>query len=294
MEEFNKINYVSEEELNNYKKELYQSILDDREFFTKITNEGFSKEEIYANLTKFDEYRKNYNIVKNIENYEDCKKYNCYEAISLYKDGRFIERQVEVLAPVKENMLYFTRFLYKDFDKKFNDIRYKDIDNKSLRKELNENIKNGKWLYLYGGHRSGKTFASIATCNEFIKAKEGMVAFIDTTKTFNDILKDYFNDKETFNKNLKKLINCEVLVLDNFGAEYKNDMIRDALLIPLLQGRMENKKLTIFTSNYTISEVTTLYSNGKKVGELMSRQIKDIIESSIDGPIEFTSQDGLY
>lgn len=289
------IDYVSEEELNEYKKELYNNIINDISFYNEVISQGFNNEDILSNLTKFEDYRTNFNIIKNIKTYEDCEKYHCKERIVLVREGKFIERKVELLEPISNNLLYFKRFIIKDFPKQFDNVSLKQCDNKENIKLIGKEIKNKKWVYIHGGHRSGKTFSCIGIINNFINAKDGEVAFINTNTFFGELIDMYFGkNKELFNTYINRIINAELVVLDNFGGEIKNEYIRDLILVPILQGRNNNRKITIFNSNYTLEEVGELYTLNKLSGKIISKNIVDIIQSNITKPIEYVKVDGLY
>ncbi len=289
------IDYVSEEELNEYKKELYNNIINDIPFYNEVISQGFNNEDILSNLTKFEDYRSNFNIIKNIKTYEDCEKYHCKERIVLVREGKFIERKVELLEPISNNLLYFKRFIIKDFPKQFDNVSLKQCDNKENIKLIGKEIKNKKWVYIHGGHRSGKTFSCIGIINNFINAKDGEVAFINTNTSFGELIDMYFDkNKELFNTYINRIINAELVVLDNFGGEIKNEYIRDLILVPILQGRNNNRKITIFNSNYTLEEVGELYTLNKLSGKIISKNIVDIIKSNITKPIEYVKVDGLY
>ncbi len=293
--EFNKINYVSDDELKEYKKELYNNIINDTPFYSEVIKLGFNNEDIMSNLTKFEDFRTNYNVIKDIKTYDDCIKNNCFEKIILVREGKFIERKVELLEPVSDNLRYFKRFIFKDFPHKFDNVSLKQCDNKDKIKLISKDLKNKKWIYIHGGHNSGKTFTCIGVINNFIDSRDGEVAFINTNITFGELIDLYFaKNKELFNSYISRIINAELIVLDNFGGEVKNEYMRDLILLPILQGRNNNGKLTIFNSNYSIEEVGELYSLNKLSGKITSKNIVDIIKSNINKPIEYIKVDGLY
>jgi len=75
-------------------------------------------------------------------------------------------------------------------------------------------------------------------------------------------------------------------VLDDFGNEFKNDLIRDAIIFPIISARANKKLLTIITSDFTISEIVTLYSTSK-AGALRAKQIGSLIKSTAKEEISF-------
>ncbi len=63
-------------------------------------------------------------------------------------------------------------------------------------------------------------------------------------------------DKKNYVDNsLRKLRRVNYLVLDDIGAENVTNWVRDDILFPLLDYRMENKKTTLFTSNSNFEQL---------------------------------------
>ena len=85
-------------------------------------------------------------------------------------------------------------------------------------------------------------------------------------------------------KKLELYSNIPILVLDDFGNEFKNDFVRDAILFPILSTRASKRLLTIFTSDFTISDIEALYSN-TKAGAIRAKQIAKLIQSMCDEEI---------
>lgn len=111
-----------------------------------------------------------------------------------------------------------------------------------------------KGIYFYGGLGVGKSY--LAACMTNYLAKKGhKVAFVNVPKFFSKArnsvgVKDEYNRKEDFvNDSLNKLKRAQFVVLDDIGAENVTNWVRDDILLPLLDYRMEYGKSTIFTSN---------------------------------------------
>ncbi|HOH67764.1 MAG TPA: hypothetical protein PLX93_00390, partial [Bacilli bacterium] len=94
-----------------------------------------------------------------------------------------------------------------------------------------------------------------------------------------------FNDKSAFAKKIVELSSLPLLVLDDFGNEYKNDFIRDTIVLPILIERAKNQRLTFFTSDFTIDEIAQLYETSK-AGAIRAKQLarllKEMAEEEFD------------
>ena len=57
-----------------------------------------------------------------------------------------------------------------------------------------------------------------------------------------------------------KLKRVDVLVLDDIGGEINSSFSRDEILFPILDSRMNEGKITFFTSNYNMDELEKHFS----------------------------------
>ena len=267
--------YVSRKDFEDYKTEIYNSILNDNEVYKILVDKGFSNEDIFKSLDKCYEFYKNYNLVKNIKTLKDCEKNNIYYRFNIFKNQNFIELKKIALEPLRKNLKYNASFEFKDFDSRFDEITLKDVDNKKLKNDINKYFKNGNWIYIKGEIRTGKSFAAIASINQLIYSSEDkniFGSFINCQDRFKELLDLYFkkdNDsRNEFNRILNHYKKCDFLVFDGFGNEIKNEILRDAIILPIIQERNSNRKaFTLFTSNYSIKEICSMYSFIKYFGK---------------------------
>lgn len=288
-----------DQELEDYKNELYKKISSDKEFYASLIRDGFTDAEILSHLSVFNDYYNNCLIKKQIKNYDDCIRLNCFNAMYLIRnESGEIEKIFEPFPPVKEKINYNSCFITKDFDDEFDDVKWSDIKNTNIKKNISSLIKNDKWIYLSGATRCGKTFIAIALVNNFISKSNKTVAFINATTRFKELMdlsSSYIkDDKEKFFQEFDDYCNCDLLVIDDFGNEYKNEGIRDNVVMPLIKNRVSKNKLTIFTSEFSIDDVCTLYSINKQVGEIKAKQFRNLLKSKIDAELLISSVPGLY
>ncbi len=280
MEKLKLENIDLNEDLESFKKKCYEEIKNNKEFYALISKD-FSDYEINKNISKFFRYLKDYELVKTLNTYEDCKKNNKFFYYSVSKKGNLlIEKEKEVPAYHKY-IYYLNHFIYSDFDYETSyQIELKSIPRKVLVKQIKDRAKAHTSLYyIYGSSNTFKTLSAIAMCNGYIKNKDYKIAFINSFKRFKELNDLSFNKfkKEEYDEMFKNLLNVKILVIDGFGDEYKNSYLRDSIVIPLLKERFKNKDLiTIITSNYSIEEISTLYKL-KDSTEFQSRILKDLL-----------------
>lgn len=110
-----------------------------------------------------------------------------------------------------------------------------------------------KGMYLWGKPGAGKTYIAAGIANYFAKQKK-TIAFVNVPKFISD-LKRMFNDATAMEIKIKRIQRADVVILDDIGGESITAWSRDDILLPLLDARMEDKKLTFFTSNYSMEEL---------------------------------------
>lgn len=151
-------------------------------------------------------------------------------------------------------------------------------ERKSILKYIKEFLsgKTTKGLYLNGSFGSGKSYILSALLNEL--SLKGYSTINVYYPNLLKKLKNSFNDF-SFEDVLDEINNCDVLLLDDIGAESNTLWSRDEVLGNILQYRMDNNKTTFFTSNYTIEELENHFSNiGNNVDKVSARRIIERIK----------------
>ncbi|MDD6468104.1 MAG: ATP-binding protein [Erysipelotrichaceae bacterium] len=139
-----------------------------------------------------------------------------------------------------------------------------------------------KGLYFYGGFGVGKTYLASCLCNDF--AREGKeVAFINSSEFCNEMRMNW-NQSERLFTIIQQMKQVDVLVVDDVGSEIVTNWVRDELLFPILDDRMGNKKLTLFTSNYNYDELLQhfMYNNKGEKDQINAMRLMERIRSSTD------------
>ena len=112
--------------------------------------------------------------------------------------------------------------------------------------------KDGKWLYVGGGIGTGKTHIVSALARELVYGQN--VVYMNWVRDSRE-LKAVVNDNLDYSARLYRLINCDVLFIDDF---FKSGYITDAdkrLAYDILNDRYNNHKATLFTSEMFLDEI---------------------------------------
>jgi DNA replication protein DnaC len=109
----------------------------------------------------------------------------------------------------------------------------------------------GRGLLFMGTCGVGKTHLSVAILRELIEKKGVSCLFYEFGSLLKEIQNSYNQVSQTSElKVLTPVIEAEVLVLDELGATKPTDWVRDTMM-QVINTRYNDKKLTIFTTNYT-------------------------------------------
>ncbi|NOQ50579.1 MAG: AAA family ATPase [Mycoplasmataceae bacterium] len=118
-------------------------------------------------------------------------------------------------------------------------------------KELGNSTNDFNGVWIYGKQGVGKTYMAMAILNKLVSlGKTGaFLPFSDfILRMHSSVLKI---DEHVFDL-IKPAKYADVLVIDDIGKEKITQWTRDSILVNILDYRIANKKLTIFTSNWSI------------------------------------------
>lgn len=137
-------------------------------------------------------------------------------------------------------------------------------------------LENGYGIYIYGDSGTGKTHLTACMVNELIKQHRPTL-FTNFFEISQIIRGTFKNSKDSEIDMIERISNIDFLFLDDLGTEkvIKNgeDNWLQEKIFEILNKRYNNKKPTIFTSNYSLEELIT--NRG-----LMEKTVDRILEMS--------------
>lgn len=137
------------------------------------------------------------------------------------------------------------------------DLAYKRC--KAYISDLDEVLRKGYGLYIYGDKGTGKTHLTACMTNEMISQlyKVLVTNFFEITKE----IKKTYNSSTTDNESrlIENIANIDFLIIDDIGTETltkngENTWIQEKIY-DVLNKRYNAQKPTIFTSNYSLREL---------------------------------------
>lgn len=116
-------------------------------------------------------------------------------------------------------------------------------------------------LFFYGTVGTGKSFLSGCIAKELIE-KEYSVIYFSASGLFNSLSRSMFDHKNVSSE-LRSLhsdlYDCHLLIIDDLGTEYVNN-VTTSLLFSLLNERHLSKKATIISTNLFLEDIQKIYS----------------------------------
>lgn len=141
-------------------------------------------------------------------------------------------------------------------------------------------LENGYGMYIYGDSGTGKTHLTACMCNELVSQYRQCLFtnFFEISK----LIKSTWNGNADSEVVVKRICEVDFLFLDDLGTEIltKNgeDNWLQGQVFDIINKRYNNKKPTIFSSNYSMNELITERGMMKKtvdrIGEMSTAMIR--------------------
>ncbi len=258
---------------------------------------GLTAKEVKANLAILLTYQEDVNYCANCPGLDKCKKNNPYLKMDLEKRDSLV---VPSFSPCKEmskleekKKMFFTY----SFPENYLDNDPSSIDGGAIRNPaiydltLTTTGKKNKWIYLYGSTRSGKSYILATFAVYFAKSHPGC-AYVSCQSLLEKFKNLSYSNKEEFDIYFDKIKNAPLLVIDDFGNEYKTEYTFSTYLLPLLDYRNKQGLRTFFGSSFSMKEIESLYKD--KIGPIYARQLKDILTRNCGNGFDISTSLNLY
>ena len=295
LKEFNSKDIISRKvDMKQLIEELVAALKTDKDVYESLKPLGLTNKEVRDNIGKLADYQEDFNICKKCPGFDKCPKKTPHISTYVYKDGSYLTTRSEPCKKLIEEMELDSKYVAKDFPSEWKKSVLKNLDLSENRRPLIKefvNIAKGKshrWLFVKGNHKVGKSFVLVTFANEFVALGLGQVAVINATKQFKNLADIAYSDKETFKKTVDLLSNVPLLVIDDFGQEYKNELIRDQIVLAILNERAHQDKPTFFSSEFTIAEIQSLYSIGRNGGSIRGKQLGNLLKDMCEKEFDLT------
>ena len=135
-----------------------------------------------------------------------------------------------------------------------------------------------KGLLFYGDAGVGKTHLAVALMKEAIRRKGARAVFYETRELLKLVRDSYNASVETTELDvLRPVLEAELLVLDDLGAEKKSEWVEETLGL-LVNTRYSERRVTVFTTNLADVENTEPTSFAYQLGLRTRSRLKEMCE----------------
>lgn len=262
---------LSPEQLEERNK-LASKLLKDKRVKSFLNERKLSDELVFDKVSMFETYCQNLDKCKECPGLHACKQDDIGYVLSLEMDS-LLSFELKPCRYQKEKMALTAHkkyFVMQDIHDEYLLADVKKLFDKESDSKYKLSIQNiSKWidsptsgLYLYGDLGTGKTYLAMAILNFFAKQNK-KVAFVNCPQFAYQFYSSYTEDDKREHK-LDLLRNAYCIVIDDIGAETYSSYFRDEILFPLLNERMEKRKLTLFTSNHDLNALSNHFRFNQK------------------------------
>lgn len=238
--------------MDNYR----EKVINDSDIKNFIKDHNLTIQDIDNNYLNFLSFYFDNNKCKKCQGLNECsvKNKNGYRPELVYND-------IDVKVGYTECDYLLKKFGIVSRNLYDNGYNFSEIENTELfinptRNEALAEIKRvndeidadnlTKGIAFWGSHGSGKTYLMAKLA--IMLAKKGKKVFFCY---YPDLVREFKNQitDNTLEASVLELKQVDCLMLDDFGAENMTSFVRDEILGPILQFRMDNHLLTCITSN---------------------------------------------
>lgn len=226
--------------------------------------------------------------IPNVDGIKESKIYPGYEMRLSLSDGRIVSEYVRLFKPgdfiSKIQAIAEPEEMMKATLKDFSLIGQNRINvyNAARNFVISFGSREAKGLYLEGPFRTGKSYLAAAIGNEI--ADSGHSVLMVYYPELSSILKGSLSQDNGFQEIVDQLKRVDLLILDDFGGEVVNTLVRDEALGVVLQYRMVKNKPVIITSNVAIAKLADncLRKDGSDAEKIKALRIVQRIQELTD------------
>ena len=245
---------------DSYKKIIIDDLYNNSKVKSFCENNKLNEESIIKNIVPLSIYKEAMDVCLECSGKKECKSTTENMTVDLVYVGG--EVKVKWLECEKANRLSPSNFEVMYYQENEENVILNDKRSKlfvMMEQYLNnyDSSKLNKGLYIYGECGVGKSFMAYKFAQQLTQKgiKVLFVYYPDLVRQIKSMI-----GTPEMEKLINKLKTVEVLFLDDLGAENNTAFIRDDILSPLLQYRMNSELSLFITSNCNLEQLLEHFS----------------------------------
>lgn len=273
--------------------EVLFKTLHDPDIKKLISSLSLTEKDVAENLPLFLSYQEDLSYCSHCPGMDKCAKAIPLSTSSIAMENGALTRGFGPCSLYKDKQQLEKAFLVRDYRDEWLSLSTTRVTPKTKRvisvfSSLNQPLVDDSkpWVYMIGEEGSGKSYLLVAYING-LALQGASIAYLDSNKRLDELKSLAISNKKAFQSKMDELEGCDILVLDNFGSEFKSDYLRDQIVMPLLSERSRHKRVTYFASTYSLDDIKTLYATSR-AGEIAAKQLYELITRNIKSPLLVT------
>jgi primosomal protein DnaI len=264
---------------------VLETLHSDSHIAAKIRELGISNQEAKLYFGLLSSYGDDCSYCAKCPGFDKCVKDHPHYQMSIVRNDGLLDRKYGMCSLGLKRELLLSNFIYRDYEDSWLYLDKSGLNNTLRVREvysaiaLAESDPEHPWVYIQGELGAGKSYLLVALANSYVEDGRS-VAFINANKRFDELTGYAIKNRPEFDKKMARLESCDLLVVDDFGTEYRKDYMRDQVLLPLLTERAKKHLLTCFASSYSIDEIQTLYSFSASAS-ILAKEIGNLLRSNV-------------
>lgn len=275
----------SREDLKHTREEMLAEVRASRVLTQELKRLKVDENTLLNNVGAFYDYMLALEEVSKCQAAGKCIHSNQYHSIRLEIDAPYVTTHAEVCPLFYQKQQLMSRFIVQDFEPQMLELDVSDLPKrrtfagfyKQLLAFSNDEVST---VFASGARRLNKLEVAfpflkrVATLN-----KEATVGVLNLPKFVREYAGDFYANKSIIDEHVEQFISVDYLIIDGFGNEETNKLIRDAIIFPLVSQRDNLGKKTIYLSEITIRDLHRLYDYTGQ--DVRSKQIIQTISEAI-------------
>lgn len=280
------------ENISEIKQEMLALLFNNQELMTELRLLNVDDETIANSVGALSEYVETKSEVAKCLKAGKCLHKDYFHNYSLRFDKPYISLVPTACPAFQNSHKVRSRLKFNDFPGDYFNVNIEDLPSrrnfapylKSLVGMLKGEINA---IYACGETGIGSLNYAVSFLKKTLEIHESATGGVFNLPSFiREYAGDYYNNKLEIDNYLSNLISVDYLIIDRFGNEETNKLIRDAIIYPLISERISLKKPTIILSELTLDEVKRLYDYTGQ--EVRANQIINTIRGAIKEEIYLT------
>ncbi|MGI6734768.1 MAG: hypothetical protein ACOX3C_01080 [Bacilli bacterium] len=276
---------VKHDDLVTVRKEMYDRIMQNKAFVNLLKEQGATPETITNNVGALNDYLDAYLSVEDCKKAGHCLNNDKYHALHLEINAPFVSLERQMCPVYFKSQEVLMRFVVKDFPENYIDLKIEDLPRRrgfaAYMRELMSLLRGDNFLvYASGLSGIGKLQTAVSFVMRMLEEdKDKRAGVVDFPAFIREYASDYYGNKAVIDSHIDQYVSLDILIINGFGNEENNKLIRESIVFPLISARIQQKKPTILLAEITIDELSNLYDFTNR--DVRARQIINLIKANI-------------